>query len=287
MEILTTFLFFIFGTIVGSFLNVVILRFNTGGTLGGRSHCFTCGKDIAWYDLVPLWSFLFLGGTCRFCKSKISFQYPLVEFLAGLIFAISFCQFSPQVSLLGLYHTTDYLLFSISLIIYSLLIVIAVYDFRHQIIPDLLVFLFAIFALLKLFLMNDVSALFMFPGLLNLLAGPLLALPLFLLWLVSRGRWIGLGDAKLMLGVGWFLGFTLGASAMIIGFWIGALVSVLLLGLGKLMKASFGQFLGLSFSLKNLTIKSEVPLAPFLILGFFIAAFFKIDVLGLSSMFSI
>lgn len=276
MQALTTLLFFIFGTIVGSFLNVVILRFNTGSTLGGRSHCFSCGKEIKWYDLVPLFSFIFLRGRCRFCKSKVSMQYPAVEFLTGAIFAFTFWQFSlfPQ----------SYLIFSLELVMYSLLMVIAVYDLRHKIIPDLLVFTFGFLALVKLIFIVGFSSFATLPGFLDLLAGPMLGFPLFVLWLVSNGRWIGLGDAKLMLGIGWFLGLSYGVSAMMIGFWIGAAVSVLLLLIAKFSQGVFGRKILLSSGLKNLTIKSEVPLAPFLILGFLIVAFCKIDVLGLSAL---
>jgi prepilin signal peptidase PulO-like enzyme (type II secretory pathway) len=86
MEFLVAAAFFVFGSIIGSFLNVLILRFNTGATFGGRSKCFSCGRELRWYDLVPILSFLFLRGRCRFCKSKISLQYPTVELITGLIF---------------------------------------------------------------------------------------------------------------------------------------------------------------------------------------------------------
>ena len=82
-----TFIFFIFGLIIGSFLNVVILRFNTERSFGGRSGCMSCRKKLFWYELVPLFSFLGLKGRCKNCKTKISWQYPLVEFITGLIFS--------------------------------------------------------------------------------------------------------------------------------------------------------------------------------------------------------
>src|SRR5680860_1900327 len=88
-----SFLFLIFfsflGLIVGSFLNVVILRHNTGASLGGRSGCFSCGHNLTWYELVPVVSFLALRGRCNHCGCKISRQYPLVEIL--LVFYL-FCQ---------------------------------------------------------------------------------------------------------------------------------------------------------------------------------------------------
>src|ERR1700752_70221 len=84
---------FVFGTIIGSFLNVVALRYNTGFSLGGRSRCFSCGKTLYWYKLIPLFSFLIQGGRCRKCHSQISIQYPLVEALTGLVFLGLFLKF--------------------------------------------------------------------------------------------------------------------------------------------------------------------------------------------------
>ena len=164
--------------------------------------------------------------------------------------------------------------------------VIAVYDLKHKIIPDLFVFLFILLSLGKLFLTVPLSLLLHFPYILDLLAGPILALPIFLLWLVSRGRWIGLGDAKLALGIGWFLGFSLGISALVIGFWIGAIVSLFLLALSKLSRRGFVRKTLLGFGLKNLTMASEVPLAPFLIAGVFVVFFWHIDVVGLGYFFN-
>jgi Flp pilus assembly protein protease CpaA len=103
---------------------------------------------------------------------------------------------------------------------------IGVYDLKHKIIPDMFVYSFSALSLLYLLLTSEFSELIGFPHILNLLAGPIIALPLYLLWKISSGRWIGLGDSKLALGIGWFLGFSGGISAIIIGFWIGAIVGV-------------------------------------------------------------
>ncbi len=92
---------------------------------------------------------------------------------------------------------------------------------------------------------------------------------------------MGLGDGKLALGIGWFLGLSFGLSAIVLGFWIGAGVSIVLLALGKLAKGNSALFSGL----KNLTIKSEIPFGPFLILGALIVLFSHFDILGLNSLF--
>src|SRR3989344_244845 len=84
---------FLFGAVVGSFLNVVILRLNTGQSIvSGRSKCFTCAKKLKWHELLPIVSFVFLRGKCSACKTKISWQYPLVETITGIIFVLLFQQ---------------------------------------------------------------------------------------------------------------------------------------------------------------------------------------------------
>src|ERR1035437_11136792 len=95
MNTLSLLLSFVFGTIIGSFLNVVSLRYNTGMGVNGRSKCFTCGKTLTWKELIALFSFAVQKGACKKCKSKISWQYPLVEFLAGVFFVLIFLKFPP------------------------------------------------------------------------------------------------------------------------------------------------------------------------------------------------
>ena len=87
MTLAITIIFFILGLVIGSFLNVVIFRLNTHRSFGGRSGCMSCGKKLPWYELIPLFSYLALGGRCSGCKTKISKQYFWVELLTGLIFA--------------------------------------------------------------------------------------------------------------------------------------------------------------------------------------------------------
>ncbi len=276
MDILIYFSIFIFGTIIGSFLNVVILRYNTGeSAIAGKSVCFSCAKALSWYEMFPILSFVALKGKCGSCKSKISWQYPLVEFFTGFLFLFTYLK-TNDFSFQGLPLEIFYYF-----VIFSILIVITVYDLRHKIIPDLLSYSFAFISLIWFIFAlptSDVgkAKIFQTPYIFDLLAGPILALPFFLMWLLSRGRWMGLGDAKLALGIGWFLGLVSGVSAVILGFWIGAIVSVFLLLLQKL------NLIG-----KRLTIKSEIPFAPFLILGLLIIFFFGFDVMSLGNFLSI
>ncbi len=281
MDLLIWFFIFVLGTIIGSFLNVVILRYNTGESImSGKSTCFSCAKSLSWYELFPVLSFIALRGKCGNCKSKISWQYPLVEFFTGLLFLAVYLKlngfyFFNQIGFSFTFYPSAISYFYY-FAVFSLLIVITVYDLKHKIIPDLLVFSFVLLSLIWLVANIRFANLFQSAHFLDLLAGPILASPFFLMWLLSKGRWMGLGDAKLALGIGWFLGLVSGISAVILGFWIGAVASLLLL---------FAQRLNLIG--KNLTIKSEIPFAPFLILGLLIVFFFGFDIMNLSLLFTI
>ena len=278
MDILIWFSIFIFGTIIGSFLNVVILRYNTGEPITkGKSACFSCAKSLSWYEMFPIISFIALRAKCRSCKSKISWQYPLVEFFTGLLFLATCAKLNGfdlfnQPNLFSVFQVISYFYY---FAVFSILMIITVYDLRHKIIPDTLVFSLAFISLIWLVANIGLADLFQSPYIYNLLAGPILALPFFLMWLLSGGRWIGLGDAKLALGMGWFLGLISGVSAVILGFWIGAAVSLFLIFIQKL------NLIG-----KNLTIKSEIPFAPFLILGLLAVFFFGFDVMNLGVLLS-
>ncbi|MBI2099823.1 MAG: prepilin peptidase [Candidatus Vogelbacteria bacterium] len=244
-------IFFVFtlGLIVGSFLNVVIYRYNTGRTMvRGRSRCLACGGALTWYELLPLVSWFVQRGRCRRCRSHVSWQYPLVELLTGALFALVW-SLGLSIPLTTLY-----------LIIVSLLVVITVYDLRHKIIPDGFVYGFDLLALVALVWRGQDLPL-------DLTAGATLFFFFWLLWFVSRGRWIGFGDAKLALGVGWLLGWRGGLSALMLAFWIGALVGVGLIVAAKLRPGG-----------RAVTMKSEIPFAPFIILGLVLSLFFQLNV---------
>lgn len=250
MTLILTIIFAGLGLIIGSFLNVVILRLNTQKSLGGRSACMSCRSTLSWYELIPVFSYLGLGGKCKTCKSRISMQYPLVELLTGLVFALLFMKFGDL-----FFHDT--LIFSVSYAYYalvcSLLIVIAVYDIKHKIIPDILSFIIGVLGFLGLFLFDHGSLSVHAPSLMDFMAGFVMSLPFALLWLLSRGRWMGLGDGKLLVGLGFLLGMLGILSAVIFAFWTGGLIGIILLAFSK----KYGR-------------KSEVPFAPFLILGTFL-----------------
>ena len=240
--------FGLLGLIVGSFLNVVILRFGER-SLAGRSACVHCGKQLRGFDMVPVASWLVLRGRCRSCRARISIQYPLVEAATGMLFAgIGAAALPPAPT-------------ALALAMVALLVCIFVYDLYHTIIPDLWVYSFVALAFLSQFAM---SLPLDFSWTLFLFAGPIAALPLFALWGMSRGAWMGFGDVKLALGIGWLLGFPYGLIAIFLGFLIGAVVSVgILLPLPHIIR--FFGITNLEGRGAPLTMKSEVPFGPFLI----------------------
>lgn len=241
---------FLLGLIIGSFLNVVIFRLNTGRSISrGRSKCLSCGKSLVWYELIPVFSYLFLRGKCKKCNAPISPQYPIVEFVTGISFVTLF-----WVSIARFGVTQEmFIHFAFLATIASLFIVMIVYDIRHKIIPDQINFTF-----IALSMVSIVWRYLTLPGFSAIdffLAGPAIAFPFFLLWFFSKGRALGFGDVKLMLGMGWFLGFGTAALGVLFAFWLGGLVGILLLAFSK-----------------RYSRKSEIPFAPFLIIGAAVAA---------------
>lgn len=266
-----TIIFFTLGLIIGSFLNVVICRMNTARTFGGRSACMSCKNCLSWYELIPVFSFLGLQGRCRKCKTKISIQYPLVELITGLIFATLLFKFQNlllvDVAMFGI-------IYAYYAIMFSILMVIVVYDLRHKIIPDILSLVFGTLAFLGLFIFsaNNFSgftyASLHIPTFLELLSGLIIATPFYLLWLVSGGRWMGLGDAKLALGLGWFLGLSSALSALVLSFWAGTIVGIGLILLSKIYNLGYG-------------MKSEIPFAPYLAFGTLAAFIFELNLFNI------
>lgn len=247
-----------FGLIVGSFLNVLILRQGTGRSTGGRSGCLSCRHQLQWFDLIPVFSWISLNGRCRYCRSALSIQYPLVELTTAFLFGV--VGFAPlQFGLVAK------VLFCITL---ELLISIAVYDFRHTIIPDEWVYLFCGMSFVLGYWVPSIPH---SSYLLFLLSGPITTLPLFLLWFVSGGRAMGFGDVKVGVGMGYLLGWWHGLSAVLLSFIIGGIMCAPLLLFSsmywKRLRVFFTHSIGIRLPSFNVSMKSEVPFGPFLVLA--------------------
>lgn len=242
------FIVFIFGLMVGSFLNSIIYRLPSGESfLIQRSYCPYCKHKLSWKDLIPIFSFLILKGKCRYCHHQISLQYPLVELATGILFVLIFWILDFGFDLaFGFWNLIFYL------VIACFLIIIFFYDLKHYIIPDKIIYPAIATALFyQLFGIWNLEIGILKPILSAILAG------LFFLSIVlfSRGKWMGVGDVKLAFFMGLFLGFPNILIALFLAFFIGAIIGI-----------------GLIISGKK-TLKSEVPFGPFLVVGTFIALF--------------
>lgn len=229
---------FIFGLAIGSFLNCLVYRLATEKTLFGRSFCPHCGKKIAFYDNIPLLSFFLLRRKCRKCKSKISWQYPLVELATGLLFTAAFLRSGVPLLILR-----DWVLITSLLFIF-------IYDLRYLLIDDRIV----LPAILILFILNWING---YNPVQMLLVGLAAAGFFGLQYLLTRGKGLGLGDVR----IGLLIGVALGSLASLLvallaSYLIGVIISMILL-----------------FSKKK-KMKSQIPLGPFLVMGTLLALFF-------------
>ncbi len=258
--VLTSLIFFIFGAAIGSFLNVVILRFGSGKDLSGRSFCPDCKHQLGVLDLVPIFSYIYLQGKCRYCHKKISEQYPLVELASALTFVCAFLFVGS--SLLGVSNSENvfgtWFGFSYLLFFSSVLLVLSVFDLKKGIIPDKIllpsILIATIFLLLSsLTRENDVFEVLRLVTL-DLFATFAVAVFFLLLIVVTKGRGMGGGDFKLSIFIGLSLGWPLAFVGIFLGFLTGALAAVMLILVGK---KGFGQ---------------TIPFGPFLALGAYLSA---------------
>ncbi|OGI95120.1 hypothetical protein A3I84_01145 [Candidatus Nomurabacteria bacterium RIFCSPLOWO2_02_FULL_36_8] len=211
-----------------------------------------------------------LKGRCRSCKTKISIQYPLVELTTGLIFFFLFLKLQDIFYLNIFLFAITYVYYAIA---FSLLMVIAVYDLKHKIIPDILSFAFGALAFVGLFFFDNSLFYIHMPLTLEFLSGIFIALPFAFLWLISGGRWMGLGDAKLALGIGWLLGFSSAFSSLLVAFWSGAIIGIMLVILSRLDSSRLAK----NNKTGKIGMKSEIPFAPFLVLGALSAFLFGLN----------
>lgn len=226
-------LLFIFGLIWGSFANVVILRLPKGeSVVHPRSRCPGCSKPIAWYDNIPVISWVILRGKCRGCGIKISARYPLVELLSGIAFAAIFWRFGYQ------WVTLEYIIFVWSLIVVSFI------DLDHMILPDVFTLSGIVIGLVGAAL-NPERA--FWPAVWGvLLGGGFLWLIAYLYWVFRREEGMGGGDIKLLA-------------------WIGAVLGWTSIPFVILASSLVGSAVGLALAARSRTgLKSVIPFGPYL-----------------------
>lgn len=235
--------FFVLGSVMGSFGNVVADRLPAGTSLSGRSHCEHCRKTLRVWELIPIFSWLFLRGKCARCGAKIPVRFTIIEFLSGLLFVAA--------AYAGQFVLLPSILLALA---FWAMLLITLIDLRTQLIPDVLTLILAVAAL---------------GYQLSIGGNPLLAMlicPIFfgIQWAVSRGRWVGSGDVFLSGALGLLLGtWPLTVMGLFFAYVTGALVAVI------------------GLITKKVTRSSHIPFGPFLILGALASFFFGNDILAL------
>jgi leader peptidase (prepilin peptidase)/N-methyltransferase len=220
---------FVVGLAIGSFLDVLIYRIDDlKSVLSTRSHCVHCKYQLAWYDLIPLLSFVFLLGKCRECKQKISLQYPAVELGTAILLLLLFVIYGISWPL-AFYS-----------VIFSILIVVFVYDIQKQLIAEELVWTALVISIFSWYF-GHFSILSMVLG--GLICGGVPAL----LVVVSREKWMGSGDIKLGLLVGFLVGYPRAMFLIFLAFVLGAIIGLVYM------------------AVKKKGLKDSLPFAPFLI----------------------
>lgn len=238
----------VIGLAIGSFLNVVIYRLPRGESLWNPpSHCPQCGNRIAWYDNIPVVSFILLRGKCRHCHARIPWRYPLVEVLCGLLFLLTSMHHLPSStglpSLIGLLKAVVFV---------SFLLPIFFIDLEHQIIPDSLSYPL----LLSGIFFSSLQGL-LIPSLIGAAVGAgIFFAILYLSLLFLRQEGMGMGDVKLAAGIGAYFGWQIALLAFFSSFLIGAVGASMLLLLSR----------------KGM--KDRIAFGPFLVIGGFVMLFF-------------
>ena len=239
MILLNSFLVFFLGIVLGSFANVCIHRLpKNKQVIIGRSFCPKCKKKINWYDNLPLVSFLILNMKCRNCNKKISYRYFIVELLTGIIFLIIFLSFNSLATLIFL------------CILSLILIMIFFIDLENFIIPDVLNFSIMFLALLKNFLPNLNTSFIqeINQSIIGGIAGYLsIWLIIFLYKTIKKIDGMGLGDAKLIAGIGLLFGWQSIPFVLFISSVLGLI------------------FVIPSLLNKKKNMRSEIPFGPFII----------------------
>jgi len=213
---------FLFGIVIGSFLNVCIFRIPKGEDLAKRrSHCMSCGYQLRWFDLIPLFSWIILRGRCRKCHEKISIQYPIVEALNGILYVVVFL-------ILGI--NAESVIYCMAI---SALLALSIIDFRTYIIPigfNVFILALGVIRLAYRLIIEGDSIKSIVPYIIGMFA---VSVPLGILWFLSKGKAIGGGDVKLMGAAGLLVGWKLIIAALILGCILGSIIHITRMKISK------------------------------------------------------
>lgn len=252
MRTVYTVILFVVGLFMGSFYNVVGYRLpNKMSLIKPNSHCTNCKKELKWYHLIPVFSYLFLGGKCAYCKAKIGIIHPLVELITGVLFAVSYYSFG---------FTWN---FGIALVVSSLFAIIIVSDLNYLVISDEVLAvagsLIIVFNFFNLGIMGVLKTI-----LYGLIMFGIMFLMMKLGNKIFKQESLGGGDIKLMLVLGMTLPLIMNIFSIFIASCIALPISLIILFKNK---------------------DNVIPFGPFLVAGNLLVMFLKLDVLELVKMF--
>ena len=261
---MSIFFIFLLGLFLGSFLNVLADRLPNDKSILGRSHCEYCNHALGAKDLIPLLSFVYLKGKCRYCGKKLSLNYPLSEIFTGVVFAVTYIlifnfQFSIFNEILSLNSLIINLVFS--LVIVSVLIAIFLADLRYGVIPDKILAVGTVATVIYLLISNSQflisnEILNLNSLILNHIVSAVAAFLFFLvIYLLTKGKGIGFGDVKFGFFMGLLLGFPDVLLALYLAFLTGGVVAIILV------------------LWKKKGMKSKIAFGPFLVIGTYVSFF--------------
>lgn len=261
MEIFLSVMIFVLGLCLGSFVNMLVYRtaikyelnpsvlrtspFDKGEIKKSRSFCDGCGRQLKWYENIPVVSWILQNGKTRCCKKKLPLAYPIRELMMGILLIFNF-----KFLILNQFQILNFqtfFLFFIESIIIVFLVFSAAFDLKYMILPD-----FSTVILLACTVILLIIGRLQEPPLQNIFTGLVVMVFFWFLHLITRGKGMGMGDVKLVFFIGLFLGWQKTIVALYTAFIVGAIIGIVLMILNKAKR------------------KTEVPFGPFLILGTFV-----------------
>lgn len=272
--VIISIVFAFFGLLVGSFLNVVILRHGKM-TIQGRSECPQCNHQLSWYELIPVVSFLIQKRQCRNCKKPISWQYVSVELLTAILF---FFSAGYLLFFINIFQPIATIICTLSfLTIISFTIIIAVHDIKTQLVPLSWFVGLVIATLVFLISFNFLSG-FTIDKLVPHFIGLIISIPFLALWFFSRGKWIGFADIEIIAWIGLFSGVLSGINIVISSFYLGAIFAIVFISIKLLQGYSYQEIR-----------KTRIPFAPFLLAAWFLGILFHWNIFSwiLNSLYGI